>query len=608
MLRPPKHFENRSISSSEGPLDDAYGKIFIGKRARSVIAHLSTFACLLMFVGCTVGPDFASPGAPNLQLDYLAKQNVTSTATMELGQWWQAFGDPKMNGLLDRAQSQNLTLREAYERIIEARANYRFQGGQLKPNGNVTSGYSYNKNSPNSRPFVAQNAQNGNAFNLFDLGVDATWEIDLFGKIARQIEAADAELKFQENEFESIRQTLFSDIVSSYLRIRLLQSQMVLTEQSLAIQSRTDVLVTERKEAGVSTELDKSQTESFRHRTSAAYIALKQQLELEFNNLSALMGQTPDSTLRDFVGVMPIPAMPAIPNAGLPADLLRRRPDVARQELAVKAASARIGVAEADLYPQLTLIGTIGLSSTNPSGLFETNGFAFSLGPSFQWNILHFGRICDNIEVHEARFRQTIARYQESVLSAVREVEDSMINHQGNLEQWQTFNQAIEADERAVELSLERYRAGKANFQRVVDSQQQLLEDQQKSYQAQTEAIIQLVRLFKAAGGDWTIGAPAIVSADQHFTSEVIVPTETSLSQPIYSTAAPALINQYPLLEETSIQSPPLMAEPTLSTPSVPTSVLSTPILSEPDLSQSSIPAAPTFRQAMNLPFGLNVR
>ena len=572
--------------------------------------------------GCIVGPDFYQPASPNLQLDFLAKQHSDSSASVGLGQWWQSFGDQTLNGLLERAQIQNLTLREAYERVVEARANFRLQGGQLKPNGNLFAAYSYNKNSPNSRPFISETSLNGEPFNLFDLGGDATWEIDLFGRIARQLEAADAEMKFQENDFETIRQTLFSDIVSSYLRIRLLQSQLGLTEQSLAIQQQTDVLVSERLEAGVSTQLDKSQTESFQHRTSASYIALKQQLELEFNNLSALMGQVPDSVLRDYVGIMPLPAMPPVPDVGLPADLLRRRPDVARQEMAVKAASAQIGVAEADLYPQLTLLGTIGVSATSPSGLFENDGFEFDFAPSFQWNLLHFGRIHDNIDIQEARFRQTIASYQQSVLNAVREVEDSIVNHQGSLEQSRTLELAIMADEKAVELSLERYRAGKANFQRVVDAQQQLLQDQQNSFIAKTEAIIQLVRLYKAAGGDWAVGAPSFGVGNQHFVSGEVVSTVVPQAQPVYLPTTPTVIPQsQPVFsptspantellpsEGTSILVPPTgVSMPTLSAPQAPIDSPPTPSFGQPGFSGGA-PSVPGMRQAWNLPYGLNVR
>jgi len=191
------------------------------------------------------------------------------------------------------------------------------------------------------------------------------------------------------------------------------------------------------------------------------------------------------------VGIQPLPTIPIVPEAGFPADLLRRRPDVLREEMAVRAASARIGIAEADLYPRISLLGSVSVSAMNVSSLFESDSLAFDVGPSFTWNILHFGRINDNIRIQEAEFRQALASYRDTVLKAVRDVEDALINHKGNFDQHLAFNSAALADQKSVQLSLERYRAGKANFQRVLDAQQQLLNDQRASFTAQTAAIIQ---------------------------------------------------------------------------------------------------------------------
>jgi len=494
---------------------------------------------LLQAIGCTVGPDFTTPTPPILQSDFAAKQNF-HLAEIELDQWWQAFNDPKLNELLIRAQAQNLPLREAYERIVEARANLRLQGGQSKPN---------DKRSPNSRPFVGSN---GDPFNLFDLGFDASWELDLFGRLKRTIEAAEAEVELQTSDYEFIRQTLMADIVNNYLRIRLLQSQAQLAEESLVIQAETSVLVSGRRQAGVSTELDQKQTDSFRFRTEALLASLRRQIEVEFNQLGILMGKSPDLDLRHFVSIMPVPEIPPVPAAGLPADLLRRRPDLWREEWAVKAAGAQIGIAEADLYPQLSLLGTITVSAQNVSGLFETNGLEFSVGPSFSWNILHFNRITNNIEIQQSIMRQALIRYQDTALNAVREVEDALVNHQGYLEQWQAFNKAIANDKRAVALSLERYRAGKTNFQRVLDAQQQLLDDRSQSFDAQAQAIIQLVRLYRASGGSWPTGGGVnyIQLSGQPVVSHVLHPVVAHVAQPFAQTPQQVIVTGQPAVND----------------------------------------------------------
>jgi len=553
------------------------GKCASGTKLPALFILLSS---VMLFTGCVVGPDFSNSGTHVLQPNYVAKQRMGQTFEIGLSQWWQSFNDPKLNSLLHRAQEQNLSLRESYHRIAEARARVHLRGGQLKPNGDLVAEYSYRKNSQNARPFVGQN---GIAFNLFDLGLDASWELDLFGKIKRSIEEADAELEFEQHDYQFIKQTLFADIVSSYLNIRLLQAQESLIQKSLSIQSETSVLVAERLKAGVSTELDRSQTQSFQHRTRALLASVRQQVEIEFNRLGMLMGQSPDNTLRGFVGLHPLPAMPAVPEVGMPAELLGRRPDVLRDEMAVKAASARIGIAEADLYPQISLLGTIAVSAQNISSLFETEGLDFTVGPSLRWNILHFNRINDNINIQHSVFQQALAKYHNTVLSAAREVEDAFVNHQGYLEQWNALKLAINSDRSAVELSLQRYQAGKANFQRVLDAQQQLLDDQRQSYVAQTQAIAQLVRLYRAAGGGWELNsgtgsyaapagpvqihsapvvaniAPSTSGSQTHISNVVpgagqpVVPTGQPVvptGQPVVPTGQPMVIPRYPISGE----------------------------------------------------------
>ena len=192
---------------------------------------------------------------------------------------------------------------------MAARASVSLSGGQLAPNVDLVSDYSYRQRSANAGTFLGASQD---SFNFHNVGLDSSWELDLFGRIKRGIEAADAELAFEEHDFESIRRTLFADIVSSYLKIRLLQSQVTVIEQSLSVQDETTVLVAGRMQAGVSTELDHAQTESFQHRTRALLFSIRQQVEVEFNSLGLLLGQTPDQTLREFVSIQPLPAIPVL--------------------------------------------------------------------------------------------------------------------------------------------------------------------------------------------------------------------------------------------------------------------------------------------------------
>ena len=454
----------------------------------------------LLLSGCTlVGPDYQQPGLQNLSSEFQPR-DFQQQPTQELDDWWRSFADPTLDQLVGQALSSNLTVQIAAERIVQARANANLNGANFLPTVDSITSYEYRKRSPNARPFVGQN---GNPFQLFNLGLDSSWEIDLFGRLERSLQAAEAELIAQEFSLQDVQQTLVADVASSYLTIRLLQDQLHTVERSIELQQETTTVVNGRAKAGVATKLDSEQTVAFLHRTGADKAALELQLDVEFNRLSILLGESPGSPLRDFVGFGPIPDAPYLPAAGIPADLIRRRPDVRQAEAVVVAATARIGIATADLYPTLSLLGTIGVSAQDVSALFQTDSLLFNVGPSFRWNILHFGRINDNIEIQESLTRQAVGSYRLAVLDAVKEVEDSMAKYEGFQKQLAALESAVQSDAKAVDLSLQRYEMGKSNFQRVLDVQVQLLQDAQAVAAARANANIQLIRLYKAVGGGW---------------------------------------------------------------------------------------------------------
>ncbi len=474
---------------------------------RSVISLCC--ACIALLGGCVVGPDYAEIPAERIPASY---QNLPAEAfagQVSLDQWWTHFADPTLTRIVNEALSKNPGLREMLESVVGARANYRLQTGQLAPDASFIGGYDYLKRSQNAQPFVGSN---GDPFNRLNVGFGAAWEIDLFGRIERTIEAANADIHQRELDTRNLRRVLIGDIASSYVRVRLFQNQVQLALQSVDLQRQTKALIEERINSGISTDLDKVQTDAFILRSQALVSTLQQQLQLELNNLSALIGIAPGNDLLAFIGEAPIPQMPPIPSNGFPADLVRRRPDVQRDEWAVAQATALIGVAEADLYPQLTLIGNIGLSAQGISSLFETDALLFNVGPSITWNIFNFGRVQANIEVQESNARQAYWRYQQTALQAVREVEDTITQQRAFQEQWLQFQAAVGEDRKAAMLAFDRYKVGRINFQRLLDTQQQLLQDQQLMVEAQANAIDQIVRMFRALGGGWQNESPADVS------------------------------------------------------------------------------------------------
>ena len=465
-------------------------------------------ALLLLLTGCVVGPDFSPPASPNLLPGYSYVPDDHDSLPTQV--WLDSFADHKLVHLLTTANVENLDVRQAYFRITEARASARVVRGGLAPTADIVSEYSFRQQSQNATPFVGSNAE---PFNFFLKGFESAWQIDLFGKIQRSIESAEANVSFTEFDREFIRRTLLSDVAAAYVRIRLVQDQIVLLRQNLEIQLNTKKFVDERGEAGVSTQLDSLQTRAFFERTRTIMISLQQQLDLEFNALSLLLGQVPSIELREFLNDQTVLQTPPVPEPGFPANLLRDRPDVRREEKAYAAALAEIGVAEADLYPQLTLIGNISVSAQTVASLFTSESLAFDVGPSFRWNIVQFGRIKNNVKAAQARCQQAQLNYQQTVLRAVREVEDSITQFNGFRQQTDSLRLAIEADEQAVELSLERYKAGRANFQRVLDAQEQLLQDFQQRSATRHQAIEQLVRMYNALGGNWGLLAGQVQGA-----------------------------------------------------------------------------------------------
>ena len=399
---------------------------------------MATF--LVFLSGCAiVGPGAVRPDVPTLSQQYHA-QEFQQHPSIGLDGWWQSFADPTLDQLVSQALQNNLTVQVAAERIIEARANLASH-----------TGCKCLKRRSNARQFVTPTR---NPFQLFTPGVDSIWEIKLFGRLERAIQASEAELTSQEYSLQDVQQTLVADVATSYLSIRLLQNQVQTVDHSMILQEETNRVVSERADAGEATRLDAEQALAFLHRSRADKAILELQLDSEFNRLSILLGESPASMIREIVGIGPIPDAPYIPEAGIPIDFIRRRPDIRQAEAEIGAVTA--------------------------------------------------GRIRDNIEVHESRLRQAATSYRSTVLSAVKEVEDARTKYAGYRKQSAELQNALRSDTTAVELSLQRFELGKNSFDRVLDSQLQLLQDSQASATARANANIQLIRLYRAIGGGWS--------------------------------------------------------------------------------------------------------
>jgi NodT family efflux transporter outer membrane factor (OMF) lipoprotein len=432
----------------------------------------------------------------------------------DLTRWWRYFNDPVLDGLIGVSWQQNLDLRAAGFRIAQARALRGVVRGGLFPQTDAVGSYNYRRTSSNANQFVTRDSLS-ESFDLFSAGFDATWEIDIFGKIRRSLEAADADIGVQVEDYRDVLVTLLADVAFNYVTVRVLQEQLEIARANLAAQRQTLDLVRRRHEAGLVGRLDVAQAESNAHTTASTIPPLEEELQVALNRLSILLGQPPARDLAAWIGKGPLPADPGLLALGVPADLVRRRPDIRRAENEVAASSARIGVAVADLYPQLTIGGTITVDSRSFSSLFEPASLAHSVGPAFRWDVLNFGRVRNNIWLERARHNEALVNYQSAVLLAVEEVENGLVGYQRSLERVASLTSAAHAAREAVRLGRTQYDRGLINFQTLLDSERQRLQSEEQLAITRGAVLTSLIRTFKALGGGWEAPPPAVTSPGQ---------------------------------------------------------------------------------------------
>ena len=476
--------------------------------------HLTVFIVmflLLLSSGCMkVGPDFVKPDIPE-PTEWNEQDDPTIvTEETDLTTWWTVFNDPVLDSLIQTAHEVNLPLRIAGLRIIEARTQMAIAvGNQYPQTQQGVGGY--------QRVNLSENAANRGLADLnygeYNLGMDAAWEMDFWGKFRRAVESEAANLEASIAGYDNVMVTLTAEVASTYVLIRTLEEQLVIAHRNVEIQQRSLRIAEVRFDAGLVTELDVTQARSLLKNTQASIPRLEANLQSAKNGLAVLLGMLPEKIDGILTETGPIPKVPAQVAVGIPANLLRRRPDIRRAELQVATQSARIGIAKADLFPSFSLTGTIGFRTgdrdniaTPGSGiedLFDRDSLEFFAGPSFRWNILNYGRITNRVRLEDARFQQQLVNYEETVLRAAREVEDAMVSFLRKQEELIFRGESVQASKRSVDLSLLQYREGLVDFQRVLDTQRFL--SQQENLLAFTTGSVSLnlIAMYKALGGGW---------------------------------------------------------------------------------------------------------
>jgi NodT family efflux transporter outer membrane factor (OMF) lipoprotein len=452
--------------------------------------------------GCEVGPDYGRPPAP-VAPDWIDAGDVRIRSDSDdPSQWWTVFKDPVLNSLICNAYQQNLTLRQAGMRVLEARAQQRIAVGGFFPQTQEMTG-DYTRNAVSTEVANRSNVEK-QFFDQWDLGFNLAWELDFWGRFRRAIESANANLDASVEDYDDVLVTLLGDIATNYVQLRTLEQQLVYARANVVLQRETLEVVEARFNAGTTTRLDVAQARSTLEQTESLIPDLLIQLRTTNNQLCTLLGIPPEE-LSAKLGTGVIPIAPIDVAVGIPADLLRRRPDVRRAERQAAAQSAQIGIAESDLYPHISIIGTIGYSAEQLNELIQPSALEGSVGPSFQWNILNYGRIINNVRLQDARLQELVASYQAQVLTAGQEVEDGLVIFLRAQQRTEFLAASVVDAEEAVKIAVDQYRAGTVDFTRVTQLQQNLVLLQNTLAQARGEIASGLIDVYRALGGGWQI-------------------------------------------------------------------------------------------------------
>ena len=468
---------------------------------------LSPLLAALMLAGCAaVGPDYKLPEVPmpdvwqNTALDGLSEGDAT------LQTWWGRLGDPTLERLVQRAEESNLTLQEAAARVEEARAFLGAARGQRLPGVGLGSTVQRFNGSDNSQ--LGQIAPNGlQTTNLFDLGLGSSWEIDVFGRVRRSVESADATYEASIEDYRDVLVSLFAEVARSYIDLRTNQARLGYAEKNVKSQQTTLGLTQDMLNEGATSQLDVAQAKSNLNTTEAAIPRLRIAVNLALNRLAVLLGETPGKLHLELVDSKPIPIPPQSVTVGIPADMLRQRPDVRQAERLLAAQTARIGVATADLYPRFSLSGFFGFQATSSGSLFDSASKTWGVSLPVQWQLFQGGRLRSFIDVEKARAEQQMARYELSLLVAYEEVENALVAYA--LEQYsaRSLLKAAEASRTAVELVDIQYRSGLTNFQNLLDMQRFLFRQEDELAVSEGQVIQNLISLYTALGGGWDTNA-----------------------------------------------------------------------------------------------------
>ena len=448
--------------------------------------------------GFKVGPNYRKPIAAVASNWIDASDKRVRTESDDLSKWWTVFNDPVLNDLICDAYHQNLTLREAGYRVLQARAQLGIAVGEIFPQTQTMTGDFFRE---------ASSGETGGAqrfFSRWDYGFTLSWELDFWGRFRRAIESSSASLDASVEDYDDVLVTLLGDVASTYVQYRTAEERIKYATRNADIQKKVLDITQKSFDVGKINKIDVDQAESTLYQTKAGIPELEITLRTAGNQLCILLGIPPEQ-LRDKLGTAPIPAAPAEVVVGIPADLLRRRPDVRKAERLAAAQSAQIGVAESAFYPHLAINGTIDYQANRFKNLFNAQAFSGSIGPSFQWDILEYGRLLNNVRLQNAQFFELVENYKQAVLTANQEVENGLVTFLKAQERYQLQKKSVDAGQSALDIVRAQWQSGTVDFTRVAQLLQNQVVLDDTLAQVEGEIDVGLIAVYAGLGGGWQI-------------------------------------------------------------------------------------------------------
>jgi NodT family efflux transporter outer membrane factor (OMF) lipoprotein len=415
------------------------------------------------------------------------------------------MNDPKLMGLIEQAVEANLDLQAAAARVQEARSLVGVAAGRYWPD-TVVDG-SYSRNEPSDNGALGQVLPPGQSFSasgLYNVGIGFNWEIDVFGRIRRTVEAASANLEASIEDYRDLLVILIADVAANYVEVRTVQLRIEYADKNVEAQRETLKITQDRFNAGLTSARDVAQAESNLANSRASIPTLQTRQEAAVNRLAVLLGKVPGAVDQLLNDAPNIPEPDKSVAVGMPAELLRRRPDIRRAERLLASQNAFIGVAKADLYPTFSLGGVLALESGSSGNLFDSDSTTWSLVPGLRWNVFNGGRVRSQIQVEEARTEQALRFYEQSVLLALEEVENTLVAYEREKVRRERLKEAVDATERTVQLVRTQYLSGLTDFQSYLDAQRSLISQQDNLVASEGQVVQNLIALNRALGGGWT--------------------------------------------------------------------------------------------------------